>query len=206
MNMTKEEYLASPTRASSLSYRKSLDLSLPEGLRVVPDGLFRAEDYPGWKDTVYFRLVHRLRDLPAPSVPPGFEERTLPEEAFARHVELCYGMENAGRELAEVSRSPLFDPSLRVALCPEGSPDPAASGIAVFDPVIREGSLEWIQVSPAFRRRGLGKAVVLILLSRLADRASFVTVSGQEESPFHPSLLYESAGFGEKALWHVLRD
>ncbi len=204
--MTKEEYLASPTRASSLSYRKSRSLVLPEGIRVVPDRLFRADEYPGWEDEIYFRLIHRMENLDSPVIPPGFELRLLPPEAFRRHIALCYGMKDAEAALSEISRPPLYDPAFWVALCPAGSGEPAASGIAVLDPGIREGSLEWIQVSPAFRRRGLGKAVVLILLGRFSGRASFVTVSGRENSVFRPSLLYESAGFREKALWHVLRE
>ena len=203
--MTEEEYLASPTRASSLSFRKSRTLVLPDEIRTVPDEVYRAEDFRGWTDEVYFRLVHRMKDPEIPAVPPGFSLRSLPREAFARHIELCYGMEDASPELAGLSVPPLFDPSLWIALCPAGSAEPAATGIAVFDPEIREGCLEWIQVSPSFRRRGLGKAVVLTLLGRLAGRASFVTVSGREESIHRPSLLYESAGFGEKALWHILR-
>ena len=131
--MTEEEYLASPTRASSLSFRKSRTLVLPDEIRTVPDEVYRAEDFRGWTDEVYFRLVHRMKDPEIPAVPPGFSLRSLPREAFARHIELCYGMEDASPELAGLSVPPLFDPSLWIAFCPAGSTEPAATGIAVFE-------------------------------------------------------------------------
>ncbi len=52
----------------------------------------------------------------------------------------------------------------------------AATGIAEFDVRIGEGILEWIQVSPEYRNRGLGAFVVNELLYRMQGKAGFVTV------------------------------
>lgn len=80
----------------------------------------------------------------------------------------------------------------------------AASGIAELDAEIGEGVLEWIQVSPAYRRRGLGEAIVRELLGRLKPMADFVTVSGRMNNETRPELLYKKCGFGDMVIWHVL--
>ena len=54
-----------------------------------------------------------------------------------------------------------------------------ASGIVEFDSETKEGSLEWIQVDPAFQRRGYGKMIVNELFYRLAKMTTFVMVSGR---------------------------
>ncbi len=79
-----------------------------------------------------------------------------------------------------------------------------ASGIAGLDQNIGEGILEWIQVSPAYRRRGLGRYLVCELLSRMDGKADFVTVSGQVDNQSRPELLYESCGFQDRVVWHIL--
>ena len=56
---------------------------------------------------------------------------------------------------------------------------PAALGIAEIDRNVPEGSLEWIQVLPSIKGKGLGKVLVLELLHRLKARADFTTVSGR---------------------------
>ena len=80
-----------------------------------------------------------------------------------------------------------------------------ASGIAEQDATIREGVLEWIQVSPAYRRRGWGRIIVYELLWRLTDQADFVTVSGKVNERTAPRALYDRCGFGEAVIWHVLK-
>ena len=88
--MTKEEYLASPTRASSLSYRKSRSLVLPEGIRVVPDRLFRADEYPGWEDEIYFRLI--------PAAAVALLGLTVYGYAFGRKIRLIrYGLKEGSQ-------------------------------------------------------------------------------------------------------------
>ena len=77
-------------------------------------------------------------------------------------------------------------------------------GIGEIDPRIGEGILEWIQVSPAYRRRGLGQVLVCRLLEHMRGKARFVTVSGRLNSPSQPLALYLSCGFQHPVIWHVL--
>ncbi|MGN0628125.1 MAG: GNAT family N-acetyltransferase [Oscillospiraceae bacterium] len=80
----------------------------------------------------------------------------------------------------------------------------AACGIADFDREIGELVLEWIQVLPEYRRRGLGKMLVNELLCRMGNRAKFATVSGRADSPSNPEALYRKCGFAGNDVWHVL--
>ena len=80
-----------------------------------------------------------------------------------------------------------------------------ASGIAELDTDIKEGILEWIQVSPEYRGKGLGKFIVNELLWRMRDKADFVTVSGKVDNPTNPRELYKTCGFADEEIWHVLR-
>ena len=102
------------------------------------------------------------------------------------------------------TRHPVYDPHLWIWV--EEGGQTAGLGIAEFDGSVPEGSLEWIQVLPAFRRRGVGRAVVLELLRRLVDRAAFITVSGQKASDGSGAeALYRSCGFEGHDVWWLLQ-
>ncbi|MDY6866369.1 MAG: GNAT family N-acetyltransferase [Chloroflexota bacterium] len=63
---------------------------------------------------------------------------------------------------------PVFEPDLWVWIMDEEEDQPAALGIAELDNRVPEASLEWIQVLPGYRGRGLGKAIVAELLRRVS--------------------------------------
>ena len=80
----------------------------------------------------------------------------------------------------------------------------AASGIAEFDEVCREGIIEWVQVLPEYRGRGLGEKIVDVLLNRLKSiGASFVTVSGNLDNTSKPLELYRKCGFTGDDIWYI---
>ena len=83
--------------------------------------------------------------------------------------------------------------------------NPVALGIAEIDAQIREGSLEWIQVLPAYRGMGIGKSLVQELLFRLEKRANFTTVAGEVGNSTHPEALYRACGFEGNDIWWVFR-
>lgn len=80
-----------------------------------------------------------------------------------------------------------------------------ALGIAELDPDIPEAALEYIQVLPAHRRRGLGAALVNELLARAHSQVAFTTVSGELANPWNPAALYRHCGFTGDDVWWVLR-
>ena len=75
---------------------------------------------------------------------------------------------------------------------------------ANLDSETEELVLEWIQVLPEYRGRGLGKMLVNELLCRMGGRAKFATVYGKADSPSNPEALYRKCGFIGNDVWHVL--
>ena len=205
--MTSEEYKKAPARASSLPLWKTNSIAVPEGMLIVRDDGFTGVP-EGFRDERYFKLVHRMKGLRPLPVPEGFTLVAPEASALSEHVAACYEEERISPEaLAEREKTPYFRAELRIALADEGGTI-AASGIAELDPEAGEGVLEWIQVSPGYRRRGLGRFIVNELLLRLcgaeAPGAEFATVSGRADSPHCPARLYKACGFGEEVIWHVM--
>lgn len=203
--MNKETYLADPCGASALPLWKTEQTRIPEGMTVIRDDRFDAAQCKG-TDEPYFRLIHRLEQIRQPELPAGFSPVSCSTEQFARHIRACYTEEGAtAEELEQYRQRPVYDPDLWIAAAdPEGRI--AASGIAELDRRTGEGSLEWIQVSPEYRHRGLGRYIVCELLRRLKDKAEFVTVSGRVNNEGNPQALYLACGFGNPVIWHVIRN
>lgn len=157
----------------------------------------------------YFRYAHSLSDIPSSAAPAGFAwqmaQAASEAEAIAGFIDACYpNMAPTAEMVLAWAAHPVCDPALWVWLVDEVSGQPAALGIAEFDPQMAEGSLEWVQVLPAYRRRGLGRAVVAKLLETLRGKARFATVSGEVDSSSQPGQLYRACGFTGNDLWWVL--
>ena len=201
--MDRETYLRDPCLASALPFWKTEQVRIPENIRVIREDLFGG--CPAGSDEPYFKLIHRLEAVEPPALPPGFAFVSCDLGEYAEHIRLCYAdVGVSAEELREYTGRPVFDPALWVAVRDEATGRIAATGIAELDRSIGEGALEWIQVSPAYRRRGLGRCVVRELLSRLQGRAAFVTVSGRVNGPEDPRALYRSCGFTGPVIWHVV--
>lgn len=211
--LSREKYIASPTTAASLAFWKEESFIVPQNMLIIGENEYRhALDsdktaFEGFEDEPYFKLVFRMAEkrIEKPALPHGFELYNGTSKEFSEHIRLCYGGGPDEAELEEYNRHLAHVPSLFVMLKDAASGEIAASGIAELDPRIGEGILEWIQVSPAARRRGLGRFVVSELLWRMRDKADFVTVSGRLNDASDPLALYKSCGFSDMAVWHILK-
>lgn len=203
--MNPDSYKADPCGASSLSFRKTNLITVPDTMLIQRDDAFTGVP-EGYSDTVYFRMIHDLKGLAKPQVPNGFSYVSASPCEFAAHISACYDEEfTSASELQQYMNRDTYRPDLWIALGDNRSGVIAASGIAELDRDIGEGTLEWIQVSPAFRRRGLGSSLVRELLFRMKDAAVFVTVSGRLDNKTDPYALYLSCGFRSPVLWHIMR-
>ena len=158
----------------------------------------------------YFRLVRYGAAVPSPRLPAGFgfAPVALPSAAPAAAdlIGRCYvDLRPSSSTVEGWMQHATFSPDLWIWIADAATHTPVALGIAELDSRIGEGALEWVQVLPDYRGRGLGAALVHELLGRLADRASFVTVSGQVDSHSQPEALYRRCGFLGQELWWVLR-
>lgn len=203
--MTKEEYLKSPCKASSLPFWKTNSVAVPAHMLVLRDDALTPEILHMYTDEPYFKLFHSLRHIEPQWVPIGFRLVEIEIVDYARHIQACYEQEGVSvEELRAYQDRPTYAPELWLALADEQTGQLAATGIAELDREIGEGILEWIQVSADFRRRGLGRYIVNELLYRMKGNADFVTVSGKISNQTKPESLYKKCGFDGKVVWHIL--
>lgn len=206
MQITKQAYLQNPCGDSSLPYWKTIGMVLPEDWLIVHDRNFCDKCLADYADEPYFRLYHDLQALRAAVLPDGFRLCDATPAEYAVHIRQCYD----GSDMTEAKIKSYFDhsvysPELWIAVQEWKSQKIVATGIAELDPQVSEGILEWIQVSPSHRGLGLGTYVVSELLSRMAKKARFATVSGQINNPSKPESLYRKCGFKGNDVWHILR-
>ena len=204
--MQTEEYLADPCRASSLPYWKTESMPVPKGITIIRDDLFSGSGCAG-KDEPYFKLMHNLQAVRRAPLPEGYGMVPAGVEDFSAQINACYLQEHISPdELLDYRSHPVYMPDLWIAVADLKCGKIAATGIAEYDPRIGEGILEWIQVLPDYRRKGLGSFVVCELLKRMQNRARFVTVSGRMKNDSNPFALYTACGFGNPVIWHVVKN
>jgi ribosomal protein S18 acetylase RimI-like enzyme len=78
-------------------------------------------------------------------------------------------------------------------------------GLAIsgHDTDMDEGFIDWVQLLPRFRRRGLGTLLVRESIHRLRQ-ARLITVSGTLDAPFAAGDLYRKCGFEQERQWTIL--
>lgn len=203
--MNANDYRADPCGVSSLPFWKTENLVVPDHVTILRDDEFDASACAG-TDEPYFRLIHRMDGIDKPELPASFRIVPCDAEGFARHIRECYTEEGVTEdELRACAGLAVYDPDLRIAVADAANGRIIASGIADADRRIGEGILEWIQVSPDYRKRGLGRYIVRELLYRMKGKAEFATVSGKMNNPGNPLALYLSCGFSDPVIWHVIR-
>ena len=197
-NMFKEEYIASPTRASSLPYWKTITLSKIKKIKIVD----RIEDNS--LNKYYFKLVHYLKNCERPKLSEGFEFIKASTEEYAKHINFCYeNIHTTKDQLDEYKNHFVYDDNLWIAIKDKRSGKIVGSAIAELDSSIKEGVLEWVQVSKEYRNMGIGTILVKELLYRMSDKAMFVCVCGDMNNPANPLALYEKCGFTDKVIWCI---
>ncbi len=158
----------------------------------------------------YFRIIHRNRAIPAVKLPAGFRivnvNMDTEADAVAELIGKCYdNLHPSAESVRSWINHPVFDRDSWIWVIDEKKNTPVGLGIAEVDSTIPEASLEYMQVLPEYRRRGLGKGIVLELLSRLHGRVAFTTVSGEVDNRTNPEVLYRRAGFRGDDVWWLFR-
>lgn len=202
--MEPEAYIKDPCRASSLPFWKTVQTEILSHITVVRDEEMTEKTYVG-TDEPFFKMIHFFKPVPDTALPDGFVLTGVEPEELEEHIRKCYETERVtADELHTLTGTAVYDAELWIAVRDRTTGQIAASGIGALDACIGEGVLDWIQVSPAYRRRGLGAFVVCELLRRMQKKAAFATVSGRINNPTHPIELYRSCGFTDPVIWHVI--
>ncbi len=158
----------------------------------------------------YFRLLHK-GETPAYNCPPHYHYvDVVPEREVDDVVELirsCYRNIHIDESIVRSWMAhPTYDPSLWIWVREIETGKPVGLGIAELDRSVPEASLEWVQVLPKEKRKGLGKALVAELLRRVAGEVMFTTVSGQVNNPSRPERLYRRCGFTGNDVWWLMQN
>ncbi len=202
--ISKDEYLKNPCEASSLPFWKTEQYEIPDNISILRDNELNQADYIG-VDNKYFKLIHYLQNLCSSELSDKYILTDASVEELANHINECYVEEGVSfNELEEYTKRITYDEELWISIREKSTGKIIASGIGEFDARIGEGILDWIQVSPNYKRNGLGRVIVCELLKRLSAKADFATVSGRIDNPDNPFALYSSCGFVHPVLWHIL--
>lgn len=205
--MTLNTYLEDPCRRCSIPYWKLRQISVPDTMAIVHEDEFRPENYSRWSDNPYFRLLHRLDSIPDISL-PDVEIVTVSVD----HIPVIVSIINRSytdlsvteEQVRHFTRSPAYCPRLWVMAIHTPTGEVTGCALADLDQESGEGSLEWVQVLPQWRRQGIGRLMVTELLRRMAGTTRFATVSGKCGNPDNPEHLYRACGFTGNDVWHIL--
>lgn len=130
------------------------------------------KDYKGGEPgEAYFRCLHDLKDLNTVKIPKGYVVETLNileaqvQKDLSDFIKKCYSLEKLPvSQIQAMIGSKHFDGDLWLKISTiEG--EMVATGISEIDRQIKEGMLEWFQVLPAYRKKGLGKILLRATLN-----------------------------------------
>lgn len=199
-----EEYLRDPCGSLSVPLWKWRRMTVPGNLKILHQRDFVPME--GYRDECYFRLRHELQGISG-QIPAGYAVRTAEAEEILRIVEIINAsypdIRVSPEQIRSLTRTPVYAPALWLLAVEESSGQAVGCVIADLDKEAREGILEWVQVLPEFRRKGIARALILEALDRM--EADFATVSGQVDNETSPELLYRACGFTGSDIWHILR-
>lgn len=205
--VTLQQYLSNPCGTLSVPFHKAKNTSVPEGMKIVHECGFDASDLKSYRDERYFRLYRKMQDIEDVCL-DGFLIETVDQNDLANVVEVINrsytDLSVTLEQIEGYTQTSVYDRNLWVLVREEQTGSCVGCGIADFDAEIGELILEWIQVLPEYRKKGIGRAIVNTLLHR-AKKAAFATVSGKADDPTCPERLYRSCGFVGNDIWHVLR-
>jgi len=203
-----KQYIENPCKTLSVPYWKDKCTVIPNNIQIVHDNYFEGDKYIAYQDCKFFRIKHDLKNVIKTDLPENLTFINASLMDYYNHINDCYDdICITKEEISKYNEKSVYDNDLWIALYNKDTDSIIATGIADFDKEIREGILEWIQVTKEYRRHGLGKIIVNELLWRIKQKnAFFATVSGKCNSISNPEKLYRSCGFSGNDIWHILKE
>ena len=140
-------------------------------------------------------------------LPLNYVEIQLEYANLAELINLSYlhlGISVSEKDVSEWTESIVYRSDLWTGVYFEGKLIGAV--ISDFDSDIKEGIVEWVQILPDHRRRGLALCALCENLKMMQNSASFATVSCEIGNITNPERLYRKAGFHGNDIWHIVSE
>jgi ribosomal protein S18 acetylase RimI-like enzyme len=156
------------------------DLAIPPAAPVLPGGVTIRTFVPNQDDQAVYRIDEEA------SEDKGYHQ-PLSYEAWCKRMS---------------RHTPLFDPSLWFLAFADG--DLAGVALNIYDPETETGWVDHLGVRRAFRKRGIGMALLLHSINVFHQRCyPFARLSVDSHSLTHAPRLYERAGFQTVLGYHI---
>lgn len=202
-----EAYKKNPCKVSSIPYWKAKSLTIPSNMKIIHSDDFDERLLDTYLDRRFFRLMHDLSNIPEFNA-AGITLEVIPSN---RNGELA-DMINRSYAHSEIRVSPAYVSGLSATqvYCPELWIGAVSDGKLIgsvlcdFDTEVGEAIIEWLQVLPEYRGRGIASALVCKALKTMSRFADFATVSGECDNITNPESVYRRCGFEGEDVWHIL--
>ncbi len=166
------DYLHDPCGSLSIPYWKTSQIRMPGNMKILHQRNFSDKLLQKYNDEVYFRLIHRLQNIPVNIKANAYI--TTASSSDEADIGEIVAIINASYEDIKVDKqyvyslmqTPVYMPSLWIFAVDPCTEKKIGCGIADYDLQCKEMILEWIQVLPEYRRKGIGKSIVQQLLLR----------------------------------------
>ncbi|MCP4179962.1 MAG: GNAT family N-acetyltransferase [bacterium] len=160
-----------------------------------------------YKEARYFKFFHNHKNIGKRDLPGEYLFcKVTPDEYgdVVTFINNSYSnIKTSQTDVISWTKNEVYEDELWIWIIDKDNGMKIALGIADFDSIIGEGSLEWIQVNELYRGKGLGKILVNDLLYRISKKGKFTTVSGDYNDMLKPEMLYRSCGFEGDLIWHI---
>ena len=164
-----KEYLSNPCGMLSIPYWKYKTLDIPSSVTIIHERDWKNQSHNYQR---FFRVKHNLDNLPI--VDFDFELLNIDNQAeeLAAMVNSCYkdeGITLNEQDILSWRNHKTFREYLCVYI-KDNNGLMIASGIAEFDQECKEGTIEWVQVLPEYRRKGIASAITSRLAVEIMNR------------------------------------
>ena len=202
-----EEYKINPCGVLSIPYWKAKSMTVPSNIKIIHDNIFDEKLLCKYSDKKFFRLLHSLNEIPSFNVSDITFKTIKPDESeiLAKMINLCYTHSEinvSADYIKGLTKTKVYCPETWIGAYKDGTL--AGSVICDFDSETGEAVIEWLQVLPIYRNRGIASALVCNALKIMKNFADFATVSGECDNITNPEKVYRRCGFSGNDVWHIM--
>lgn len=161
----------------------------------------------------YYRSCFRDPRPPEVNLPRDFSFVSLdPERDAGRVTDIIHRAYPSLRrlvtaeQLQAMAKLAFYQPEHWFFLRHDGSGETVGVALGGFCSEMEEGFIDWVEVVPRFRGRGLGRCLILESIRHLCGSSRFITWTGSLDAPFVVGDLYKHCGFTRTRQWTVLGE